>query len=88
MIIFQPYLPDVSVLQAVGLRKMKYFQKKSGTWSFCQNVLKKIDCHACSLDLLFQMIDTSDYFGLEASHLSALPVFKMRSQSYPKYRCM
>jgi hypothetical protein len=85
MIICQPCLQDVSILQAVTLRKMKYFQKKSCISTFCQSVLKEIDWHACSFDLPIQAIEMSDYVGLEASHFSALPVFKMRSQSYSKH---
>jgi hypothetical protein len=88
MIICQPSVQDVSVLQAVTLRKMKYFEKKSCISPSCQNVLKKLDWHACSFDLLIQAISISDYVGLEALHLSALSVFKTRSQSYSKQRCM
>jgi len=88
MIICQPSLQDVSVLQAVTLRKMKYFEKNSCNSPSCQNVLKKIDLHACSFDLLIQAISVSDYVGLEALHFSALPVFKTRSQSYSKHRYM
>jgi hypothetical protein len=81
MSICQPPLQDVSVLQTVILRKMKYFQKKSCISLFCFNVLKKIDWHACRFDLLIQAIDMSDYVGLETLHFSALAVFNTCSQS-------
>jgi hypothetical protein len=88
IITFQPSLQYVSVLQAVTVRKMKCFHKKSCTSPFYQNVLKKIDWHACSIDLIFQAIDTSDFVGLEALHFSVLPVFKTRSQRYSKHHCI
>jgi hypothetical protein len=79
MIICQPSLQDLSVLQAVTLGKMKYF-RTSCISPFCQNVLNKIDWHACSFDLLLiQAMDMSDYVGLETLHFSALPVFKAHS---------